>query len=339
MTGPVELAQTNVPSGLIARMIIQFHTEFDGVYGADTMTSSLCAIGPLQAMIGLAIKNGHLSRATHPQSPDAEVAGEVDEAALERALLVQSLRNDRRGVTPSDRHWMRQSLLAAANPNYDAFPNAPGLMDELAKPDCAHPAPAEPAGGWVTVPREPTPEMCAAAVKFEHSPPHMAILKEGYARVYQDMIAAAPQPLTPKTDIPALVERLKRAAKNIEGTASWLYNMDDDQVSYQMADEVIEDQKAVCEAAEAISALSQEVGELSTKADCYEEALQQIDQWSRAYPRSVFPKPDFVKARYALEAAGMTLDAISADNMRHVVEGVGEIARAALRASQDGGEG
>lgn len=61
-----------------------------------------------------------------------------------------------------------------------------------------------------------------------------------------------------------------------------------------------------------------------------EEALHKIKSWSEAYPLSVFPEPDFEKAAKLLEAGGMTLDSISASNMRHVVEGVGKIAREAL---------
>lgn len=60
------------------------------------------------------------------------------------------------------------------------------------------------------------------------------------------------------------------------------------------------------------------------------EALQQIVNWSEAYPLDVFPEPDFKRAAELLKAGGMTLDAISASNMRHVVTGVGEIARKAL---------
>lgn len=60
------------------------------------------------------------------------------------------------------------------------------------------------------------------------------------------------------------------------------------------------------------------------------EALERIDQWSRAYPLDVFPKPDLARARSLLEAGGMTLDSVSADAMRHAIEGVGAIARAAL---------
>jgi len=69
--------------------------------------------------------------------------------------------------------------------------------------------------------------------------------------------------------------------------------------------------------------LHDKVGEL-------EAALQRIVQWSEAYPLEIFPPPDYPRARAVLEANGMTLDAISADCMRHVVEGVGKIAREAL---------
>lgn len=60
------------------------------------------------------------------------------------------------------------------------------------------------------------------------------------------------------------------------------------------------------------------------------EALERIVQWSEAYPLNIFPEPDFKAVRAALEAAGITLGSVSASNMRHVVAGVGRIARAAL---------
>lgn len=60
------------------------------------------------------------------------------------------------------------------------------------------------------------------------------------------------------------------------------------------------------------------------------EALGRIVEWSEAYPLDVFPEPDFEKVRSVLEASGMTLDAVSASNMRHVLKGAGAIARAAL---------
>jgi hypothetical protein len=62
----------------------------------------------------------------------------------------------------------------------------------------------------------------------------------------------------------------------------------------------------------------------------YEEALQRIVQWSEAYPLDIFPEPDLKRAADLLRAGGITLDAISAHCMRHVIEGVGRIAREAL---------
>jgi hypothetical protein len=68
--------------------------------------------------------------------------------------------------------------------------------------------------------------------------------------------------------------------------------------------------------------------------DILEEALQRIVQWSEAYPLTVFIEPDWKKAAELLKAGGVTLDSISAACMRHVVEGVGEIAREALQRAE-----
>lgn len=69
---------------------------------------------------------------------------------------------------------------------------------------------------------------------------------------------------------------------------------------------------------------------MTDREDRLTEALHRIAQWAEAYPLEVFPKPDLVKARVVLEAAGLTLDAISAHAMRHVITQVKEICRAAL---------
>ena len=61
------------------------------------------------------------------------------------------------------------------------------------------------------------------------------------------------------------------------------------------------------------------------------EALERIQVWSKAYPLSIFPKPDFKKAAKVLKAAGMNLDEISADNMRHVLDGIKDIVDSALK--------
>lgn len=65
-------------------------------------------------------------------------------------------------------------------------------------------------------------------------------------------------------------------------------------------------------------------------SDGYEEALQRIAQWADAYPLDIFPEPDFAKVRELLAAGGITVDAVSASCMRHVIEGVGKIVKGAL---------
>lgn len=69
------------------------------------------------------------------------------------------------------------------------------------------------------------------------------------------------------------------------------------------------------------------------RGEDFEEALQRIVQWSEAYPLDIFPIPDLKQAAELLKAGGITLDAVSAHCMRHVVEGVGKIARDALAVS------
>lgn len=66
------------------------------------------------------------------------------------------------------------------------------------------------------------------------------------------------------------------------------------------------------------------------RIDRLEEALRQIVEWSEAYPLDIFPEPDWNLAAKLLQAGGITLDAVSAHCMRHVIEGVGKIAREAL---------
>lgn len=58
----------------------------------------------------------------------------------------------------------------------------------------------------------------------------------------------------------------------------------------------------------------------------------------RAYPVDIFPEPDLKKVRELLAAGGITLDAVSAHCMRHVVEGAGKIAREALGKAYEKGK-
>lgn len=52
------------------------------------------------------------------------------------------------------------------------------------------------------------------------------------------------------------------------------------------------------------------------------EKFEKIKQWCEAYPLDIFPEPDLKKAAKVLKENGITLDAISASNMRHVLSGV-----------------
>lgn len=62
------------------------------------------------------------------------------------------------------------------------------------------------------------------------------------------------------------------------------------------------------------------------------DALEKLQQWADAYPLTVFPEPDFKRAHELLTAGGMTLDAISASNMRHVITGVRKLVDEGLKA-------
>jgi len=75
------------------------------------------------------------------------------------------------------------------------------------------------------------------------------------------------------------------------------------------------------------------------KLERYEEALQRIASWSDAYPIGIFPEPDWQKAAELLNAGGITIDAVSAHCMRHVIAGVGAIAKQALAETDDAHEG
>ena len=76
--------------------------------------------------------------------------------------------------------------------------------------------------------------------------------------------------------------------------------------------------------------VDEETAALKRENERYTDVLERIVDWSRAYPIDVFPEPDLKKAHAVLKANGMTLDAISASSMRHVVAGVGKMAKDAL---------
>ena len=60
--------------------------------------------------------------------------------------------------------------------------------------------------------------------------------------------------------------------------------------------------------------------------------LEELDAWEKAYPLAYFPEPDLRKADAVLKDAGISLGAISASNMRHVVSRIAPHARKAISA-------
>jgi hypothetical protein len=72
------------------------------------------------------------------------------------------------------------------------------------------------------------------------------------------------------------------------------------------------------------------INDLITDNEKFRDALQKIKNWSEAYPLEVFPEADLKRARELLQAGGIAIDSISAAAMRHVINGVGEIAKKAL---------
>lgn len=68
--------------------------------------------------------------------------------------------------------------------------------------------------------------------------------------------------------------------------------------------------------------------------DEMEDALQQIEQWADAYPETMFrpiSSEKLKEANNALKAIGVDMGAMHAGWARHIVDGIGKIARTALR--------
>jgi hypothetical protein len=71
--------------------------------------------------------------------------------------------------------------------------------------------------------------------------------------------------------------------------------------------------------------LEAENAELRKQVDELEDKQQTVRNWIKAYPLDIFPEPDFSKVRELLANGGITLDAVSASNMRHVLVGIEKI--------------
>jgi hypothetical protein len=74
---------------------------------------------------------------------------------------------------------------------------------------------------------------------------------------------------------------------------------------------------------------------LEARLDAMDEPVSRLNSWCRAYPYDVFievEEPDWKKANKVLKEAGISMTAMNGSNMRHVVNGVKEIADALLAA-------
>ena len=74
--------------------------------------------------------------------------------------------------------------------------------------------------------------------------------------------------------------------------------------------------------------LKKENEELENKVDDFEEKIHKITNWIKAYPLKIFPSmsiDDWKSVRDILSSNGYTIDRISADNMRHVLNGIHKI--------------
>lgn len=80
-----------------------------------------------------------------------------------------------------------------------------------------------------------------------------------------------------------------------------------------------------------ISKLQEQLKALEAEIALLRTALEKIDNWAKTYPLKAFPEPDFKKVAEVLKAAGLSLDAVSASNMRHVVVGIKAIVEQALK--------
>jgi len=76
-----------------------------------------------------------------------------------------------------------------------------------------------------------------------------------------------------------------------------------------------------------LSAAKERIAELENT----EDALLRIEQWCDAYPLDIFPEPDLQRVREALALAGITIDAVTASNCRHVLMGIRRIIDAARK--------
>lgn len=106
-----------------------------------------------------------------------------------------------------------------------------------------------------------------------------------------------------------------------------LANISDDFVKLAFRDQM-QHLTGVCRSWEQLEQKGYKLVEVEVMGDELEalrDKMHEIRTWVNAYPLDIFPEPDFEKAHKVLRQNGMSLDAISASNMRHVLDGIKKI--------------
>lgn len=83
-----------------------------------------------------------------------------------------------------------------------------------------------------------------------------------------------------------------------------------------------------------IEQLQAEIKAKDEEIERLKDGFERIENWSKAYPLDLFPKPDLRKAAKVLKENGMTLGSISIDTMRHILNGISRIVEQALKGGE-----
>lgn len=78
-----------------------------------------------------------------------------------------------------------------------------------------------------------------------------------------------------------------------------------------------------------------EMVERCARADRLEAALTEIQQWADAYPETIFREVDLKRAASVLGRAGISMDGLHGSWARHIMKGVGDICRTALKDTSE----
>jgi uncharacterized coiled-coil DUF342 family protein len=154
-------------------------------------------------------------------------------------------------------------------------------------------------------------QIIANAKRLLESDPEPTVSKETYDKLHIDYIERGREIDRLTAELKAKDERIADLEKDLPGFE--------------------EITGLLTEGEEMAKSKQQQINELRDEVTRLRGKVKEIQAWANAYPLVVFPKPNLKKAAEVLKAAGMTLDSISADNMRHVLDGIKDIVEKALK--------